>query len=162
MASPAPGSPAATLARRRVFETVMREQSLHGSEELATLPTPTLNGADPNVEIPLTNANQTRSGVPQVMLNVTNGNHRSPGPAMAEAGTETGNTPIIPVSEWNHEQVVAFLEARHISRQGMRLVIEDQWTGTLLLDVIDDDHVHTTLRDELGIDSRLKRLTLRL
>ena len=29
MASPAPGSPAATLARRRVFETVLREQSLH-------------------------------------------------------------------------------------------------------------------------------------
>ena len=95
------------------------------------------------------------------MLNVITGNHRSSGPAMAEEGnlTEAGNTPIIPVSEWTHAQVVAFLEARHISRQGMRLVIEDQWTGTLLLDVIEDDHVHTTLRDEFGIDSRVKRLT---
>ena len=85
-----------------------------------------MDGADPNAEIPLTNANQNRSGEPHAMLNVTTGNHRSSGPAMAEEGnsTEAGNTPIIPVSEWNHAQVVAFLEARHISRQGMRLVIE--------------------------------------
>ena len=170
MAPPSSATPAATAARRRVFETVLRDQSLHGSEELATLPTPTMAGADPNAETLSANVNQNRSGEPHAMLNVTvidddhvtTGNHRSSGPAMAEEGnlTEAGNTPIIPVSEWTHAQVVAFLEARHISRQGTRLVIEDQWTGTLLLDVIEDDQVHTSLRDELGIDSRLKRLTL--
>ena len=146
MASPVPGSPAATAARRRVFETVLRDQSLHASEELATLPTPTMDGADPNAETLSANVNQNRSGEPQATLNVTTGNHSSSGPADTESGylAEAGNTPIIPVSEWTHAQVVAFLEARRISRQGMTLVIEDQWTGTLLLDVIEDDQVHTS------------------
>ena len=86
MASPVPGSPAATAARRRVFETVLRDQSLHGSEELATLPTPTMDGADPNAETLSANVNQNRSGEPQATLNVTTGNHSSSGPADAESG----------------------------------------------------------------------------
>jgi len=154
MASPSSATPAATAARRRVFETVLREQSLHGSEELATLPTPTIDGADPNAETLSANVNQNRD--------VTTGNHSSSGPADAESGYFNGrgweyhndlrmeprSSRGLPrsktkmICEWNHAQVVAFLEARPISKQGMRPVIEDTWNGTLLLDVIEDDQVH--------------------
>ena len=111
MASPTSATPVATAARRRVFETVLREQSLHASEELATLPTPTMDGADPNAGILSANVNQNRPGEPQATLNVTTGNHSSSGPADAESGylAEAGNTTKIPVCEWNHAQAVAFL-----------------------------------------------------
>ena len=95
-----------------------------------------MDGADPNAETLSANVNQNRD--------VTTGNHSSSGPADAESGylAEAGNTTKIPVCEWNHAQVVAFLEARPISKPGMRPVIEDTWNGTLLLDVIEDDQVH--------------------
>ena len=63
-----------------------------------------MDGADPNAETLSANVNQNRD--------VTTGNHSSSGPADAESGylAEAGNTTMI--CEWNHAQVVAFLEAR--------------------------------------------------
>ena len=165
MATPgSPPTPAETAARRRVFETITRPHSMHGSEELETSPPLTNIGAGQGVEIH-TNATQARSGETAELLNVNNGantgHYRSSSPARAEQGTwnesEYANWPI---TSWAHEHVVNFLEGKSISNAGMQLIIEDHWDGNTLLTVVGDAEVHEVLRDELGIGSRARRLAI--
>ena len=147
MASPgSPPTPAETAARRRVFETIMRPQSMHGSEKLETSPPLTNIGAGQGVEIH-TNATQSRSGATAELLNVNNGantgHYRSSSPAMAEQGTrnetEYANWPI---TSWAHEHVVNYLEGKSLSNAGMQLIIEDHWDGNTLRTVVELSLIH--------------------
>ena len=137
---------------------------MHGSEELETSPPLTNIGAGQGVEIH-TNATQARSGETAELLNVNNGantgHYRSSSPARAEQGTwNESEYATWPITSWEHEHVVNFLEAKSITPEGMRLIIEDQWDGYTLLNFVGDDEVHEVLRDELGIGSRAKRIAI--
>ena len=150
--------------RGAVFETITRPHSMHGSEELETSPPLTNIGAGHGVEIH-TNATQPRSGATAELLSVNNGantgHYRSSSPARAEQGTRNETEYATwPITSWEHEHVVNFLEAKSISPEGMRLIMEDHWDGNTLLTVVGDDEVHEVLRDELGIGSRAKRLAI--
>ena len=151
-----PGSPGDPTrdTRRALFDTVFR----HGSEEI----TPALSSPAPRGDVAEPSASIEGSGTCWVrpVLTVTTGDRRSgdrdvseTAPPSAPAWTKT------PITLWDHRVTVEFLEYYKVRPEGMQVAISLKWNGRTLREIVEDAECIHILSDDLGIESRLHRLT---
>jgi len=141
------GEGAGRVARRELFDTVLR----HGSEERTPNPSSPLMDVQTGLTAPPAPLHESTTAA-------VNGQRRTEdhdaGVAMSDATVASqfawSNQPI---TAWNHQLTIEFLECYKVRSEGMQVAISLKWDGRTLKEIIQDPTCDTILRDELGIES---------